>query len=156
MFRKLFFTAVALIGMTVLSGHVFAGEANEAENKSATTSTDYTGTLAVDMNGKTSSISPFVTKITENPDGTVNIFVPEFKVGKMPGTIKIDAKNVKSDGTENSYPQAVILKILGFPRTYDAKISATRSGNSISYSVTVDATYLGFPFTAIVTFTGTK
>ena len=51
---------------------------------------------------------------------------------------------------------AVKLKIGFIPLKYDALVSGSFSGNHLNYTVTVNAEYSNAPFTAIVTFEGTK
>lgn len=120
----------------------------------------YSGRLSkVYMNGDKSPVENIETTVSENSDGTFNLHIDAFKVGKMPGTIKVDAQNVKipTDGTSFSQncTKAVNLTILGFiPANYDALIEGSLVNGKLTYTLTVNAEYSNAPFTAIVTFTG--
>ncbi|ADV43825.1 calycin-like domain-containing protein [Bacteroides helcogenes] len=164
MLRKLFFITLALFGMTAISSSVSANEATDIYESVMTDSYAgiYNGSLIrVYMNGEKNPVSGINTIVTDNGDGTVNLLINAFQVGKMPGTITVDAKNVAVD--ENGHfdmpkmAKIVILRILGIPSRFNANLNGDFSGNSLTFSVeTVGAKYLGIGFEAAVTFQGTK
>lgn len=99
--KKLIIMAVALFGMTALSSNAFAAESvNEVAAMSETTSAvTVTGTLTrVYMNGEKTAGQTVTGTVQDNGDGTINITLDEFKVGKMPGYISIVANNISVNG----------------------------------------------------------
>ncbi len=138
-----------------MPNNVFASDSsNSVDGATAVASTTtYTGSMDVTMGGKTSTIGHF-TQVTDN-GSDIDMYIPAFKVGKMPGTIEVDATGVAIDGSTNRYSGVVTLKILGVPTDYDAEISVTAyDANTLQYTLNVkDARFLGIPFEAKVVFT---
>ena len=99
--KKLMFIMMMLLGFVATSSSVYAQSVSVQSAEDIEGS--YTGSLTkVYMNGDKSPVSPIETVVTSNGDGTYNFHIDAFKVGKMPGTITVDAKNIESD------PQATI------------------------------------------------
>ncbi|MEG0038598.1 MULTISPECIES: calycin-like domain-containing protein [Bacteroides] len=165
MIKKKVILSITLLGIAVLLSNV---SANTAMSLFTMTSINeniegiYNGSLTrVYMNGEKKPVPNIGTEVTANADGTINLYIAPFKIGKMPGKISIDAKNISvdSNGSFNmTVSETVILTLPIFtPALFNAQISGTISGNRLTYSVaTIDASYLLVPFTAIVEFTGKK
>ncbi|MCH3995590.1 MAG: calycin-like domain-containing protein [Prevotella sp.] len=163
MFKKSFILAIALFGMTSLSGSLFAGELYNGFSSTTVAESvegNYNGSLNyVNMNGSVKDPVPNITaQVTENTDGSFNINIPAFQVGSMPGSITVNATDLDNSGNFNkTCNDAVILTILGIKSKFDAQVSGSIVGSTLNFSIiTVGATYLGIPFSAEVHFAGTK
>lgn len=151
--------------MMMLLGFVATSSSVYAQHVSVQSAEDiegiYTGELSkVYMNGDKSPVSPIETVVTSNGDGTYNFHIDAFQVGKMPGTITVDAKNIKISSANCSFTatctNAVNLTIFGLiPANYTANVTGTIENGKLVYTLTVNAEYSNAPFTAIVTFEGT-
>jgi len=159
--KRFILTAVVLFIMAALSGNLFASESiNEVNAVSAASTSTVSGTLTrVYMNGEKTSGQSVTGTVTDNGDGTINITLDEFKVGKMPGYISVEANNIPVTGSsfnESLVENAVKLRIIS-TSSFDASIAGTYDGTNLVFTVsTVDAKYLGVSFQAIVTFNGSK
>ncbi|MCD7898592.1 MAG: calycin-like domain-containing protein [Bacteroides sp.] len=125
----------------------------------------YVGTLdKVVMNGASKNPLENVTaKVTANSDGTFNLQITAFQVGKMPGSIAVDAKNIKLNA-DNSFRQdvdkAVIFTMLEISTSYKAtgvtgKFTPTADGYTFSFALDTVGTVLGIDaVNASIHFTG--
>ena len=109
------------------------------------------GTLYVTMGSSSSTVENFAINVTNNED-YIDINIPAFKIGKMPATVAVDASDVEL-GTEQTYSDVVTFQLIT-TKHYDANISADYDENgALSFTLeTVDACYLGVPFTANIEF----
>ena len=152
------FIMMMLLGFVATSSSVYAQSVSvqSAEEIEGI----YTGKLSkVYMNSDKPEVSPIETVVTGNGDGTYNFHIDAFQVGKMPGTITVDAKNIKIPSANSTFTatctDAVNLKILGFiPANYTANVTGSIENGKLTYTLTVNAEYSNAPFTAIVTFEG--
>lgn len=113
------------------------------------------------MNGEKTVGQSVTAYLTKTSEGVYTVELGEFQVGSMPGSIQILAPNVNvaSDGSFNmpAMNKIVVLRLFGLSIS-TKKFNANLSGNLLSdgklkFTVeTVNAKYLGIPFTAIVTF----
>lgn len=157
--KKFMFIMMMLLGFVATSSSVYA------QNVSVQSAEDiegiYTGKLSkVYMNGDKSPVSPIETVVSSNGDGTYNFHIDAFQVGKMPGTITVDANDIRIPSANSTFTttctNAVNLKILGFiPAKYTANVTGSIEDGKLVYTLTVNAEYSNAPFTAIVTFEGT-
>ena len=158
--RQFVLSVIMLFGIVAFSNKLFASEPIEIlATNSGTYAGTYDGTLTkVYMNGDKATGQSVQAVVTDNGNGTINLELKEFKVGNMPGTIRVKSNNieVENDGSFNMLEMSdvVILKILGISeKTFDADITGSFNNGSLTFTVkTVDAKYLGIPFEAIVTF----
>lgn len=156
--KKLMFIMMMLLGFVATSSSVYAQSVSVQSAEDIEGS--YTGSLTkVYMNGDKSPVSPIETVVTSNGDGTYNFHIDAFKVGKMPGTITVDAKNIEISSANSAFAatcaNAVNLKIFGFiPAYYTANVTGSIENGKLIYTLTVNAEYSNAPFTAIVTFEG--
>lgn len=156
--KKFMFIMMMLLGFVATSSRVYAKSASvqSAEDIEGI----YTGSLTkVYMNGDKSPVSPIETVVSSNGDGTYNFHIDAFQVGKMPGTITVDAEKIKITSANSSFTatctKAVKLKIFGFiPANYTAYVTGSVENGKLVYTLTVNAEYSNAPFTAIVTFEG--
>lgn len=85
-----------LMILAVVSMFVMPNKAN-ANDGSSLKEGVYKGALTyVYMNGDKDPYSPIEAELTVNANGTINLYVDAFQIGKMPGTITIDAKKLLS------------------------------------------------------------
>lgn len=155
--KKFMFIMMMLLGFVATSS-VYA------QNVSVQSAEDiegiYTGKLSkVYMNGDKSPVSPIETVVTSNGDGTYNFHIDAFQVGKMPGTITVDAKKINIPSANCSFTatctKAVKLTLLNIiPAKYTANVTGSIENGKLIYTLTVNAEYSNAPFTAIVTFEG--
>ncbi len=156
--KKLMFIMMMLLGFVATSSSVYAHSVSVQSAEDIEGS--YTGSLTkVYMNGDKSPVSPIETVVTSNGDGTYNFHIDAFQVGKMPGTITVDAKNIEISSANSTFTatctNAVNLKIFGFiPAKYTAYVTGSIENGKLIYTLTVNAEYSSAPFTAIVTFEG--
>ena len=153
--KKIFLMLLAIVAMAMAPSIMMAASFNDAAPMSVVKAGNISGTLEVQMGSHTNSFSNFSDlTVTENSDNTINITINNLQIGSMPGKISIDAKNVPLDGTTDEYTEVVTFKFIG-TSYYDAEITAKKDDNGKLYFkiTTIDATYLGVPFTAIVEFT---
>lgn len=156
--KKLMFLMMMLLGFVATSSSVYAQNVSvqSAENIEG----NYTGSLTkVYMNGDKSPVSPIETAVSSNGDGTYNFHIDAFQVGKMPGTITVDANDIEIPSANCSFTatctNAVNLNIFGFiPAYYTANVTGSIENGKLIYTLTVNAEYSNAPFTAIVTFEG--
>ena len=102
-------------------------------------------------------VSPALnTPLTPNGDGSYQLELSEFKVGKMPAKLKVVANKVVLDGsTVNECDNAIILSF-GAGLKFDATIEGSydASTGKLEYTVkSVDASFLGVDFDTEVHFT---
>jgi hypothetical protein len=89
-----------LMILAVVSMFVMPNKANASDGSSLKEGV-YKGALTyVYMNGDKAPYSPIEAELTVNANGTINLYVDAFKIGKMPGTITIDAKKITVEDTE--------------------------------------------------------
>lgn len=149
---KKLFMAFAIVAMSLISSIAYAGT---FVNVQSTTSTkgNISGTLTVKMGDHTNSFTNFSDlTVTENADNTIDIKINNLQIGSMPGKISIDAEGVSLNDTEEEYTDVVTFKFIS-TSYYDANIKASKvNGKNIFSIVTINAKYLGVPFTANVEF----
>lgn len=149
---KKLFMAFAIVAMSLISSIAYAGT---FVNVQSTTSTkgNISGTLTVKMGDHTNSFTNFSDlTVTENADNTIDIKINNLQIGSMPGKISIDAEGVSLNDTEEEYTDVVTFKFIS-TSYYDANIKASKVNGKIIFSiVTINAKYLGVPFTANVEF----
>lgn len=149
---KKLFMAFAIVAMSLISSIAYAGT---FVNVQSTTSTkgNISGTLTVKMGDHTNSFTNFSDlTVTENADNTIDIKINNLQIGSMPGKISIDAEGVSLNDTEEEYTDVVTFKFIS-TSYYDANIKASKVNGKIIFSiVTLNAKYLGVPFTANVEF----
>lgn len=150
---------LVLMMLAIVSMFVMPNKANASDGSSLKEGV-YKGALTyVFMNGEKDPYSPIEAELTVNANGTINIYVDAFQIGKMPGTITIDAKNIAvTDGTFNQdVDKAILLKMpLVSKKEFKANVNGSQTGNDFKFTVSsIDATYLGIKFNAVVTFEGT-
>lgn len=149
---KKLFVAFAIVAMSLISSIAYAGT---FVNVQSTTSTkgNISGTLTVKMGDHTNSFTNFSDlTVTENADNTIDIKINNLQIGSMPGKISIDAEGVSLNDTEEEYTDVVTFKFIS-TSYYDANIKASKVNGKIIFSiVTINAKYLGVPFTANVEF----
>lgn len=148
-----------LMLLAIVSMFVMPNKANASDGSSLKEGV-YKGALTyVYMNGEKDPYSPIEAELTVNANGTINIYVDAFQIGKMPGTITIDAKNIAvTDGAFNQdVEKAILLKLpLTSKKEFKANVTGSQTGTDFTFTVTsIDATYLGIKFDAVVTFKGT-
>ena len=111
------------------------------------------------MNGDKDPYSPIEAELTVNANGTINLYVDAFKIGKMPGTITIDAQKITvTDGSfKQDIDKAILFKMpLISKKEFKANVDGSQTRNDLKFTVSsIDATYLGVSFKAVVTFEGT-
>lgn len=127
---------------------------------------EYKGTLdEVKMNGnKKDPVYNQTFTVSKHSDGKFNLYLPPFKVGNMPGSITIDAKEIvlNSDGTfrATNVQDAVKLRIAIRERPYPATLvegAFTKEGNGYRLKVGINSEgkFLVFTiFTAYVHYDG--
>lgn len=149
---KKLFMAFAIVAMSLISSIAYAGT---FVNVQSTTSTkgNISSTLTVKMGDHTNSFTNFSDlTVTENADNTIDIKINNLQIGSMPGKISIDAEGVSLNDTEEEYTDVVTFKFIS-TSYYDANIKASKvNGKNIFSIVTINAKYLGVPFTANVEF----
>lgn len=153
------FTMIFCLAMTsnsVVAQNVTSYEAMDTKSVDG----DYNGDLIkVYMNSDKDPVYGVTSKVTTNTSGTINISMDAFQIGNMPGTIAISANNLTLNGAGNftqTCSRCVTLKILGIPTRYDALVQGSIENGHLVYTITVNSEYSGAPFTAIVTFDGSK
>lgn len=159
--KKVFFIFTMLLGLIMTSNTMMAqGISPFSSDASDDWAGSYYGDLTkVYMNSDKSPVSGVTSKVVVNSTGTINITMDEFSIGNMPGTIAISANNitVNVDGSfSQTCSRCVTLRILGIPTRYDANIQGSIENGHLVYTITVNSQYSGAPFTAIVTFEGSK
>ena len=130
---------------------------------SSGTTGNYLGILEPKMNGKKYDNVNSTFTLTETANNKMNIYLPPFKVGKMPGKLHIDIKNTSFTTAANgdisltgSQPECVILKTpLG---TYEMKgdYNGTLVNDQFHFFIHSKEKILFWDITADVTFNGTK
>lgn len=148
-----------LMLLAIVSMFVMPNKANASDGSSLKEGV-YKGALTyVYMNGEKDPYSPIEAELTVNANGTINIYVDAFQIGKMPGTITINAQNISvADGAFNQDVDKAILFKMPLVKTkeFNANVNGSQTGNDLKFTVSsIDATYLGVAFNAIVTFEGT-
>lgn len=148
-----------LMILAVVSMFVMPNNANASDGSSLKEGV-YKGALTyVYMNGDKDPYSPIEAELTVNANGTINLYVDAFKIGKMPGTITIDAQKITvTDGSfKQDIDKAILFKMPLIPKKeFKANVDGSQTGNDLKFTVSsIDATYLGVSFKAVVTFEGT-
>ena len=159
--KRLFLLYALLFGLFVTNGTIAAKDFQTfTEISGEELSSSYSGNLTrVYMNSEKNPVSDKTSNVTQNASGTINISMDAFQIGSMPGTIAITANNiaVNADGTfSQTCNRCVTLRILGIPTRYTAFVEGTIKDGNLTYTITVNSEYSNAPFTAIVTFEGTK
>ncbi|MDO4770324.1 calycin-like domain-containing protein [Porphyromonas sp.] len=162
--RTTFLPLLSLCMMLIL----YIGDAKAETQKSSGLNTreysltgEYSGALTrVHMNEDKSPIHHIKSQVTRgNKDTKVNIHISPFKVGAMPGTVSIEAKDIEvsEDGTfAQKCKNIVKIKMIGLPLKYDGTISGAFDGDTLRYTVTVKGQFAFKSFTSITTFEGRK
>ena len=140
--RFIFYIIIAFVSI------VYVSQASSIATTSNEEVIVYDGGIdSVRMNGELKNpIKNLATSISTNTDGTINLNLPPFKVGKMPGSIAIDAKGIKVDdkGEFNAMVKKSMLFKMLFETKYDTKIVGRIVADTLVYSVaTIDAKYVG-------------
>ena len=102
----------------------------------------------------------FTTTVSQN-NSLISLHIAPFKIGRMPGFIEVNANNIvlKEDGSfEQMVEEGIHLHIpVVLDGLYTAKVTGTLKNNVLTYTIeSVDATFWGVSFTAIVGFKGTR
>ena len=102
----------------------------------------------------------FTTTVSQN-NSLISLHIAPFKIGRMPGSIEVNANDIvlKEDGSfEQIVKKGISFNIpIILNAFYTAKVTGTLKNNVLTYTIeSVDATFWGFPFTAIVGFKGTR
>lgn len=147
MWKNLFCTAALCLGVTC---HLHATGGTET--------TAYKGRLTrVYVNGEKTPPTETVVSYATVQGGYVSIRMPRRKIGKMPGSVGIDANRLRlrPNGTfDQMVPKAVKVKIMG-TSSYNARVSGCLSGTTLVYTVeTVKARYMLVPIRVTVGFKG--
>lgn len=148
-----------LMLLAIVSMFVMPNKANASDGSSLKEGV-YKGALTyVYMNGEKDPYNPIEAELTVNANGTINLYVDAFQIGKMPGTITIDAQNITvTDGAFNQdVDKAILFKMpLVSTKKFKANVNGSQTGDELKFTVTsIGATYLGVSFNAVVTFEGT-
>lgn len=130
-------------------GHTNYGEA-----------TPYKGRLTkVYVNGEKTPPAETVISYATVRDGYISIRMPRRKIGKMPGTVGVEAHHLRlnPNGTfDQTVTKAVKVKIMG-TSSYNARVSGRLSGNTLTYTVsTIKARYMLVPIHVAVDFKGQR
>ena len=101
----------------------------------------------------------FTTTVSQN-NSLISLHRAPFRIGKMLGTIEVNANNIvlRKDGSfEQMVEKGIKLEVLWTTKEYKAKLTGTLKNNVLTYTIeSVDATFFGISFTAIVGFKGTR
>lgn len=122
---------------------------------------DYLGKFTrIYMNGEKSVPDNSVITNVLHPNSLISLHIDPFQLGKMPGSIELDATNIKinPDGSFNqTVYNAIKLTILRKVSNFNAVVTGNIKNNVLTYKIeSLNAFYLGFSFTAIVEFQGVK
>ena len=125
---------------------------------------NYSGILEPIMNGTTYNNVNSTFTLTETASNKMDIYLPPFQVGSMPGKLHIDIKNTSFTTASNgdisftgSQPQCVILKILGFiPFKMKGDYNGILINDQFHFFIHSKDKVLFWDITADVTFNGTK
>ena len=144
------------------------GQATKSGLKSAFASSgitgNYSGILEPIMNGTTYDDVNSTFTLTETASNKINIYLPPFKVGKMPGKLHIDIKDTEFTTATNgdisftgSQDPCVYLKIGIFPATeIKGDYNGTIVGDQFHFFIHAQMQVFFWNITADVTFNGTK
>lgn len=101
----------------------------------------------------------FTTTVSQN-NSLISLHIAPFKIGRMPGTIEVNANDIvlRKDGSfEQIVEEGIKLEVFWRTKEYTAKVTGTFNNNVLIYTIeSVDATFWGVSFTAIVGFKGTR
>lgn len=127
---------------------------------SGTETTAYKGKLTrVYVDGEKTPPNETVVSYVTVQGGYFSIRMPRRKIGKMPGSVGIEANRLMlhPNGTfDQTVSKAVKVKIVG-TTSYKARVSGRLSGNSLTYTVeTIKARYMLVPIRVVITFKGQR
>ncbi len=142
------------------TGRIFT----ERSVANSTISGNYTGVLNPVMNGKTYNSITKTFKLTERAGNKMDIYLAPFRVGSMPGDLRINIKNASISTTSNgdvtfsgSQLKCVILKLSFFEIKMDGNFSGNIKTNNFDFKINSKYnSWFGSLFEADVTFNGSK
>ncbi len=155
----------------ILSSEIYEKTANSSQKYAANNAAfigDYLGVLEPIMNGKTYSNIDRTFTLSQDQSGShkMNIYLPPFKVGTMPGKLKVDIKNTKFTTASNgnisfvgSQPKCVSLKLSSWPYTnyrFKGDYNGTIINNKFHFFIHAKKKIMFWDITSDVTFNGTK